>query len=154
MPSFGYEKVQKKLYDPGLRRHVDEVLPYRVVRGAWKGTLDEDNKVVGGGLVEEGKQLKILFLRVWSEYAGTTVFKFVQLTSPDFPGAAPEGVFDYPMLEAAGAEVIGPVPLNSPIHVVEGSWQIRIDEPTSAEAGASKFGVAWWGVEDTGEPEA
>ena len=154
MPSFGYEKVQKKLYDPGLRRHVDEVLPYRVVRGAWKGTLDEDNKVVGGGLVEEGKQLKILFLRVWSEYTGTTVFKFVQLTSPDFPGAAPEGVFDYPMLEAAGAEVVGPVPLNSPIHVVEGSWQIIIQDPTSAEAGASKFGVVWWGVEDTGEPEA
>ena len=154
MPSFGYEKVQKKLYDPGLRRHVDEVLPYRVVRGAWKGTLDEDNKVVGGGLVEEGKQLKILFLRVWSEYAGTTVFKFVQLTSPDFPGAAPEGDFDYPMLEAAGAEVVGPVPLNSPIHVVEGSWQIIIQDPTSAEAGASKFGVVWWGVEDTGEPEA
>jgi len=154
MPPFGYEKVQKKLFDLGLRRHVDELLPYKVVRGTWKGTLDEDNKVVGGGLVPDGKQLKILFLRVWSEYTGTTVFKFVQLTSPDFPGAAPEGVFDYPMLEAAGAEVIGPVPLNSPIHVVEGSWQIIIQDPTSAEAGASKFGVAWWGVIDTGEPEA
>jgi len=149
MPRFGFDKIQKKLYDLGLGRHVDEILPYKVVRGAWKGTLDEDNKVITGALVEAGKQLKLLFLRVWSEYTGTTVFKFTQAAQEGDLGSAPAGTFDYPMLEGAGAEVIGPVPLESPIHVIEGSWTVTIQDPDSATAGGSKFGIAWWGVEET-----
>ena len=147
MPGFGFAKVQRKLYDLGLRKYVDEALPYKVVRGSWKGTLEADGMEVLKHTVASGKQLKLLFLRVWSEYTGTTVFKITQANGS--VGSAPDGTVDYPMLEAAGSEVIGPVPLESPIHVLEGDVTVSIQEPTSAEAGASKFGVAFWGVEET-----
>ncbi|GAI98867.1 unnamed protein product, partial [marine sediment metagenome] len=61
MGEFGFDKHQKKLYDLGLRKYVDEMLPYKVVRDAWKGTLDADNKQVSQYNVTAGKQLKILF---------------------------------------------------------------------------------------------
>jgi len=147
MPGFGFTKVQKKLYDLGLRKYVDEALPYKVVRGSWMGTLEADGMEVLKHTVAPGKQLKLLFLRVWSEYAGTTVFRIEQANGD--VGSAPDGTVDCPMLEAAGSEVIGPVPLESPIHVLEGDVTISIQEPTSAAAGGSKFGVAWWGVEET-----
>jgi len=147
MPEFGYEKKVNKLYDLGTKKYVTEYLPYDVKRDAWMGTLTEDNLTVTGGQVTAGRQLKLLFLRVWSEYAGTTIFKIVQTNIGGEVGSAPEGVVDYIMLENAGAEVIGPMNIKRPIHVLEGSWIIQIIEPASAAAGASKFGVSWWGVE-------
>ena len=148
MPELGYGKSVRKLYDLGRKEYITEYLPYDVKRDAWMGTLTQDNLVVTGGLVTAGKQLKLLFLRCWSEYTGTTIFKITQTNVGGEVGSAPEGVVDYVMLEAAGAEVLGPVDIKRPIHVLEGSWTIQIVEPTSVAAGASKFGVAWWGVEN------
>jgi len=148
MPELGYGKSVRKLYDLGRKEYVTEYLPYDVKRDAWMGTLTQDNLVVTGGLVTPGKQLKLLFMRFWSEYTGTTIFKITQTNVGGEVGSAPEGVVDYVMLEAAGAEVLGPVDIKRPIHVLEGSWTIQIIEPKSADAGASKFGVAWWGVEN------
>ncbi len=149
MPKFGFGKVQKKLYDLGLRRHVDEMLPYKPVRDSWKGTLEWADKRVSWVQVTAGKQLKLLFLRVWSEYTGTSVFKIIQSAGVGTAvGSAPNGVIDYPMLEAAGAEVIGPVPLESPVHVLEGSISFEIQDPTPAEAAGNQFSVTWWGVEE------
>jgi len=148
MPELGYGKSVRKLYDLGRKEYITEYLPYDVKRDAWMGTLTQDNLVVTGGLVTPGKQLKLLFMRFWSEYTGTTIFKITQTNVGGEVGSAPGGVVDYVMLEAAGAEVLGPVDIKRPIHVLEGSWTIQIVEPTSAAAGASKFGVAWWGVEN------
>ena len=148
MGEFGLDKVLNKRYDLGLRKYVDEMLPYKVVRDAWKGTLDVDNKQVSQYNVTAGKQLKILFLRAWSEYDGTSVFKIIQTSVGGEVGSAPAGTIDYPMLEAKGAEVIGPVPLDSPVHVLEGSVSFEVQDPTSALAAGSKFGLVWWGVEE------
>ena len=145
-PQFGYNKSVRKLYDAGRKRYVSEYLPYSVERDAWMGTLTQDNLVVTGGQVTAGRQLKLLFLRVWSEYAGTTVFRIRQ-TGGDV-GSAPDGVVDYIMLENKGAEVLGPVDIRRPIHVLEGSWVVEIVEPDSASAGAAKFGVVWWATEE------
>jgi len=144
----GYRKSARKLYDLGRKEYVTEYLPYSVKRDAWMGTLTQDNLTVTGGQVTAGKQLKLLFLRVWSEYTGTTVFKITQTNIGGEVGSAPEGVVDYIMLEAAGEVVHGPVDIKRPIHILEGSWVIQIVEPKSADAGGSKFGVAWWGVVD------
>lgn len=146
--AFGFDKYQKKLYDLGIRRFVDEMLPYKVVRDAWKGTLNEDNKQISQYNVTPGKQLKILFLRVWSEYTGTSVIKIIQGSLGTEVGSAPAGVIDYPMLEAAGAEVIGPVPLDHPVHVLEGSVSFEVQDPSSAAAGGNQISLVWWGVEE------
>ena len=149
MTEFGFQKVQNKKFDLGLMRHVDELLPYKVVRDTFKGTLEWDDRVLTGYTVPAGKQLKILFLRVWSEYTGSTVVVITQVGVSAGIGNAPAGIIDYPMLESAGAEVIGPVPLDSPIHVIEGSFYIHVQDPDSAPAGDNQISVTWWGVEDT-----
>jgi len=152
MPEMGgYEKEVKKFYNLGTKRYNDEVLPYSVVRGSWKGTLQVADQQVGYFEVPAGTQLKILFLRVWTEHTGGAVFKIVQsnpMSGDTYPqvGSAPPGVVDYPMLASAGEEVIGPVPLTSPIHVLEGSVSFIIDDPDPATAGGDQFGIAWWGV--------
>lgn len=154
---FGYDKNVKKLKDLGLKEYVDEQLPYGFIyKGAWKGSIGETADYwripapVSGHYVPLGRQMKILFIRVWGE--GAVTFALRQFAGG--PNAQARGVtdgtIDYPMLEAAGAEVIGPQPLNAPIHVMEGTidWYIQGVVPT-----ANFYGVAWWGVEAPHEPE-
>lgn len=145
------EFTLKKLKDLGLQREVMEALPYAVVGGAWEGSFtanyDEYKALIHQ--VPAGKQLKILFLRVWTQDPSGARFSIVQ-TNPTsgatYPqvGSVPAGVRDYPMLEAAGAEVIGPQPLNAPIHVLEGSVDFNI---LNATASPYRHGIVWWGVE-------
>jgi len=65
-------------------------------------------------------------------------------------GSAPVGLVgsayrDYPMLEAAGAEVLRGS-LKDPVHVLEGSIDFGImDTPTPATG--SRYGIVWWGVQ-------
>jgi len=147
----GYEKEVKKLYNLGTKRYNDESLPYSVVRDAWKGTLQMDDQRVSYYEVPAGTQLKILFLRAWSRHSGGATIKIVQ-TNPvsgnTYPqvGSAPAGDVDYIRLTGATSEVIGPVPLTSPIHVLEGSVSFIIDDPDTATAGTDEFGFVWWGV--------
>jgi len=155
-----------KLKDLGLQREVMDALPYAVVGGAWEGSFDsplgsDEYKTVLNHVVPAGKQLKILFLRVWTQESGGARFSIVQ-TNPTaagqtgdveaYPvvGSVPEGVRDYPMLEDAGAEVLHGS-LKDPIHVLEGSIDFRILGPTPSPATGSKYGVVWWGVEKTPE---
>jgi len=63
-------------------------------------------------------------------------------------GNVPSGVRDYPMLEAAGAEVLHGN-LRQPIHVLEGSIDFNI---LNAVASPAEYGIAWWGVEKHMEP--
>ena len=156
------EFIMRKVKDLGLKREVFESLPYAVVRGAWEGSFttplaDGEYKTVLTHIVPAGKQLKILFLRVWTQESTGARFSIVQ-TNPTgtgqtgdveaYPvvGSAPEGVVDYPMLEAAGAEVLRGS-LKDPVHVVEGSVDFRILGPTPSPATGSKYGIVYWGVE-------
>ena len=154
------EFVLNKVKDLGLQRYVDEALPYAVVGGAWEGTFDADHDEVTvlNHVVPAGKQLKLLFLRVWTQNPDGAVFSIVQ-TNPTAPGqtgdveaypvvgAVPSGVRDYPMLESAGAEVLRGS-LKDPVHVLEGSVDFKI---LNVEASPYRYGVVWWGVEKTPE---
>jgi len=182
-------EVQKRLIkDIGLQREVEEALPYAVVGGAWEGSFAEHPMYDDffytplNYVVPAGHQLKILFLRIWTQAAGAR-FAIVQ-TNPardDLRGAAaaypvvgsvPPGspptvttavtaVRDYPMLEAAGAEILHGS-LVDPIHVLEGSIDFDIlalwpgvdpDNPGAAgEHTGSRYGIAWWGVIKIPEP--
>jgi hypothetical protein len=154
-----------KVKDLGLQREVSEALPYAVVGGAWEGSLSEaiatdSYKTVLTHVVPAGKQLKILFFRIWTTDSGGARFSIVQ-TNPTaagqtgtveaYPvvGSVPEGVRDYPMLEAAGAEVLRGS-LKDPVHVLEGSIDFRL---LGYEAGptSNRYGLVWWGVEKTPE---
>lgn len=149
-----------KLKDIGTKQVVSEVLPYAVEGGAWEGSFDtslaaDEYKTVLTHVVPAGKQFKLLFLRVWTQDSNGAVFSIVQ-TNPTatgqtgsteaYPvvGSVPEGVRDYPMLEAAGAEVLHGS-LREPIHVFEGSVDFRIHGPITADG--DKYGVVYWGVE-------
>lgn len=114
-------------------------------------------------VVPHGQQLKLLFLRVSTTDAGGASFSIRQ-TNPSavgqtgtveaFPvvGSVPPYVAgttvrDYPMLEAAGAEVLHGS-LRQPIHVFEGSIDFILN---GAQVGpsANRYSVTWWGVEET-----
>ena len=160
------QHILKKVKDLGLKREVMEALPYAVVGGAWEGSFEaplgpDEYKTVLNHVVPSGKQLKILFLRVWTQETSGARFSIVQ-TNPTGPGqtgdveaypvvgSVPEGVRDYPMLEAAGAEVLHGS-LKDPVHVLEGSVDFRILGPTPSPATGAKYGIVWWGVEETPE---
>jgi len=147
------QHVMKKVKDLGLKREVFEALPYAVVRGAWEGSLETplgpgEYKTVLTHIVPAGKQLKILFLRVFTQESGGARFAIVQ--SGTSVGSAPEGVVDYPMLEAAGSEVLRGS-LKKPVHVVEGSVDFRILGPTPSPATGARYGIVFWGVEESGD---
>jgi len=167
--------------DLGLQEEVMVALPYAVVGESWEGSFDAQpmyddfyytplNYVVPAGL-----QLKILFLRVWTQETTGARFSIVQEnpsttgltgTVEAYPvvGSVPPGaavtdtptVRDYPMLEAAGAEILHGS-LVDPIHVLEGSIDFNIlalwpggaanDDFTDA-----RYGIAWWGVIKVPEP--
>jgi hypothetical protein len=153
-----------KVKDLGLQREVMEALPYAVVGGAWEGSFEtalakDDYKTVLSHIVPAGKQLKLLFLRVWTQESGGARFSIFQ-TNPSavgqtgsveaYPvvGSVPSGVRDYPMLEAAGAEVLRGS-LKDPVHVLEGSVEFRILGPVTPSG--NRYGVVYWGVEKTPE---
>jgi hypothetical protein len=146
--------------DLGLQREVMDALPYAVVGGAWMGSfetpLTKDQFYTAlNHVVPAGHQLKILFLRVWTQNSNGAKFSILQ-TNPTgagqtgaveaYPvvGSVPQGVRDYPMLEAAGAEVLHG-DLRGPIHVLEGSIEFRVLGAITPSG--SRYGVVWWGVE-------
>jgi hypothetical protein len=160
-----FNLLQKK--DLGLQREVMDALPYAVVGGAWEGSLlaltDLYTALVH--IVPAGHQLKILFLRVWTQNSNGCKFSIVQSnpatlgltgTIEAFPvvGSVPPfiagatAVRDYPMLEAAGAEVLrGGVA--DPVHVLEGSINFNIIHkyPTGTPLTGDRIGVVYWGFE-------
>ena len=169
-------QVRKKLIkDIGLQREVEEALPYAVVGGAWEGSFvahpmyDDFYYTPLNYVVPAGQQLKILFLRVWTQAAGAR-FAIVQTnpteaghtgTTEAFPvvGNTPSGARDYPMLEAAGAEILHGS-LVDPIHVLEGSidfdilalWPGAADPEAGGLHTGSRYGISWWGVIKVAEP--
>jgi len=152
------------LKDLGTKQEVMDALPYSVVGGAFDGSLSTVGIALGANrnllnhIVPNGKQLKILFLRVATTDAGGALFRIVQSnpsatgatgTVEAYPvvGSVPSGVRDYPMLEAAGAEVLHGS-LKDPVHVLEGSVDFQL-MGTQPVAGANKYTLTWWGCEES-----
>ena len=168
-------QFSKKLYkDIGLQREVEDALPYAVVGGAWEGSFENqpmfgDNYYIAlNHIVPAGQQLKVLFLRVWTQASGGARYCVYQ-TNPVAAGATgaveaypvvgnvPQGARDYPMLEEAGSEVLTGS-LIEPVHVLEGSVEFRVlalwpgGDANVAFTG-SRYGIVWWGVEKVPEPK-
>jgi hypothetical protein len=144
--------------DIGLQKEVFEALPYAVVGGAWEASFDQSKTIYTplNHVVPTGHQLKILFLRVFTQEDGGALFSIVQANPTAtgqtgdveaYPvvGSVPSGTRDYPMLESAGAEVLRGG-LETPVHVLEGSVTFNVLD-TPATATGSKYGIVWWGVE-------
>lgn len=150
--------TKKAIKDLGLQKEVMEALPYAVVGGAWEASFQTpvDSYTALTHVVPAGQQLKILFLRVWTQETGGAIFSIVQANPTAagqtgaveaYPvvGSVPQGVRDYPMLEAAGAEVLHGS-LEAPIHVLEGSITFNVLHLPTPSTGA-RYGIVWWGVE-------
>lgn len=143
--------------DLGLQRDVYEALPYAVVGGAWEASFLSPRDLYTAliHIVPAGQQLKVLFLRVWTQEAGGAKFSIVQ-TNPTaigatgtveaYPvvGSVPSGTRDYPMLESPGAEVLRGS-LEDPVHVLEGSITFNVLYTPTPATGA-RYGIVWWGV--------
>jgi len=154
------EFTKQMVKDLGLQREVLDALPYAVVGGTWMGSFDvaipaPNWRSLLNHVVPAGQQLKMLFLRIWTQSEQGAKFVIVQ-TNPTalgqtgaveaFPvvGSVPSGVRDYPMLEAAGCEVLRGG-LRDPVHVFEGSIEFRILGHINATG--DRYAVSWWGVE-------
>jgi len=156
------EITKTLLKDLGLQREVLDALPYAVVGGAWEASFENpvDEYVALSHIVPARVQLKVLFLRVWTQEAGGARFS-IQQANPTalgqtgvveaYPvvGSVPNGVRDYPMLEAPGAEVLHGS-LRDPIHVLEGSIDFKIHDTPEIATG-SRYSITWWGVQKTAE---
>jgi len=163
------EMTKAMIKDLGLQMEVEEALPYAVVDGAWDGSLpaamaDGQYKTLLNHIVPYGRQLKILFLRVYTSDPAGAKFCIYQTnptttgqtgTVEGYPpvGSVPSGVRDYPFLETAGAEVLRGN-LHDPVHVCEGSIEFRLlaQFPGAPIGGAgpatgASYGLVWWGVE-------
>jgi len=154
-----HNMLEKK--DLGLQREVMDALPYAVVGGAWEGSLlaRTDLYTALVHVVPAGHQLKILFLRVWTQNSEGCKFSIVQSnptaagatgTTEAWPvvGSVPSGVRDYPMLEAAGCEILRGG-LEDPVHVLEGSIVFNIIHkyPAGTPLTGDRISVSYWGVE-------
>ena len=107
---------RKKIYDPAFEEFVDEELPTVSVKGAGRTRgVGSGTEValasytgLGGGTV-----MRVTYLRVAAKEACEFYLK------------DRDGTFDYPYLEAAGAEVTLGAPY-APIHVVKGTFEIGL----------------------------
>lgn len=157
--------ILQKLKDIGLNRQVLDALPTSVVGGAVEGSSwgiipTGRSATLLNHIVPAGQQLKLLFLRVWTTNAGGARFAIVQTnptatgqtgTVEGYPvqGSVPQGYRDYPMLEGAGAEVLKGG-LREPIQVLEGSVDFVL-LGFVAGPNTNRYGLVWWGVEETPE---
>lgn len=152
--------------DLGLQRLVMDALPYAVVGGAWEASFTALTDLYTSlvHVVPAGQQLKILFLKVWTQNADGAKFSIVQsnpsaLGAPGtieaYPvvGSVPDGTRDYPMLEAAGCETLRGS-LEDPVHVFEGSITFNVIHkyPAGTPLTGDRCGIVYWGVEKVAEP--
>lgn len=147
--------------DLGLQRQVLDALPYAVVGGAYEGSFTAISDLFTAliHIVPNGKQLKVLFLRIWTQKSDGAKFRIYQ-TNPTaegntgtieaYPvvGSVPSGARDYPMVEAAGCETLRGS-LEDPVHVLEGSvtFDILYAFPEGTPLTGDRFGYVWWGVQ-------
>ena len=109
------EVQRKKIYDPAFEQFVDEELPTVSVKDALRvsGVAHPGSALVRKTL-SGGTVMRLTYLRL----AGGAETEFFMRDRG--------GTFDYPYLEAAGAEVTLGAP-DAPIHVVKGSFVIGFE---------------------------
>ena len=143
---FGLLDEMPKYYDLGQKKYREQQLPYAVVRGAWKGTFqaNQNDAIILNHVVPAGQQLKLLFMRCWTEHPGGASFRVRSTAQAGDVGSAPHGNIDYPFVEAAGQDLVAG-DLVGPVHVLEGSvdWMIQ----HAYAAGGNYYSIVWWGVE-------
>ena len=158
------EFTHEMLKDLGMQEEVIKAYPTAVVGGAFESSFITPSALYTAlvHIVPAGFQLKLLFLRVCTQQAGGARFSIIQVnpsatgqtgTVEAFPvkGSVPPftagatAARDYPMLEAAGAEVLRGG-LEDPVHVFEGSIIFNILD-VLAPLNASRYNIVWWGVQ-------
>ena len=164
------QEIRVLVKDPGIRDYVEDSYPTKIVGGVWEGSFDatRDTYVALNHIVPTGHQLKLLFLRIYTQEAGGARFSILETNpsaigntgtveaypvvgsvppfAPIAGGAVTTEVRDRPFLEAAGAEVLRGG-LRDPIHVFEGSIDFRIHD-TPAVATGARYGLVWAGLQD------
>ena len=109
-------QVQRmQIYDPAREEFLDEELPTVTVKGAGRATSVQAGTALGSytGLEGGGTVMRLTYLRVAASKEAEFFLK------------DRDGTFDYPYLEAAGAEVTQGGP-TTPIHVVKGTFEIGL----------------------------
>lgn len=101
---------RKQIYNPAWEEFVDEELPTVSVKDAHRlSGVGHPGSALVRKTLSGGTVMRLTYLRV---AAGAETEFFLRDR---------DGTFDYPYLEAAGAEVLLGAP-NEPIHVVKGSF--------------------------------
>jgi hypothetical protein len=158
--NLGFQKYQAILKNLGDKNFEFERLPYgNMRRGTFKGSFESSGQqILDRHVVPAGQQLKLLFMRWWTENTDGCNFEIVQ-TNPTavgqtgnveaFPvlGSVPAGTVDLPMLPNAG-QTVAWGGLKEPLHVFEGSVDFILQNVDPAQAGGSRYGLAWWGIEN------
>lgn len=104
------QTYKKRIKDPAYEKYVDEELPTVTVKDAlYVGGVGHPGSAIVRKTLSGGTVMRLTYLRVAAD-AETKFF----LRDRD-------GTFDYPYLEAAGAEVLLGAP-SAPIHVVKGTF--------------------------------
>lgn len=157
--NFGFQKPHQMLKNLGNKKFEFEKLPYGLIRrGSFKGSFTTSGmQTLDTHVVPSGEQLKLTFMRWWTQNTNGAKFEIVQ-TNPTatgqtgnteaFPvlGSAPAGTVDLPMLPNAGQTVAWGT-LKNPLHVLEGSVDFYLQNVDPSQAGGAKYGLAWSGIE-------
>ena len=106
------EVQRKKIYDPAFEEFVDEELPTVSVKGAGRErNVAADAAIASYTGLGGGTVMRLTYLRIAADGAQEFYLK------------DRSGTFDYPYLEAAGAEVTLGAP-DAPIHLIKGTFEI------------------------------
>jgi len=159
------QQIVNVLKDPGIREYIEDAVPTKIVGAVWEASFDATRALYTAlnHIIPAGHQLKLLFLRVYTQETSGARFSILQSnpaaagltgTVEAFPvvGSVPPffagltAVKDRPFLEAAGEEVLRGG-LRDPINVFEGSIDFRIHD-TPATATGARYGITWWGLQD------
>lgn len=159
------EQYMQMLKDPGRENQAQDAYPTKLVGGTWEGSFDAQQTtfVALNHIVPAGQQLKLLFLRVYTQEATGARFSILQTnpaaagatgTVEAFPvvGSVPphqngqNAVRDRPFLEAPGSETLRGG-LRDPVNVFEGSIDFRIHNSPTPATGA-RYCISWFGLQD------
>ena len=108
------EVRRREIFDPSQQEYRPEELPTRSLKAAIRAThCGAGTALLTCSSLGAGTEMRLTFYRV---SAGTPT---------EFYMKDRDGIFDYPFLEARGAEVAIGAP-NEPIHIVRGTFEIGL----------------------------
>ena len=119
----------KKIFDPSTQKYVDEELPTRTVKAAVRSRNSKAGTALITYALGGGTEMRLTFYRV---SAGTPAEFFLRDRG---------GTFDFPFLEARGAEAaFGGA--SDPLHVIRGTFEMGLVNNGTA----GTFIVAYEGI--------